>query len=83
MLVVSEKLDHTSSILRNGLTGRSDDFEVDSVGGFGGKGTNLPGGGLTDTDLCLSNPGSLLVRRDSVSDKSRNLELFGRLNVRG
>lgn len=78
---MSNELDHSSSILGNGLTGRGDDFEVDGVGGFGGKGTNLPGGGLTDTDFRLSNPGSLLVGRDGMSDQSRNLELFCSLDV--
>ena len=57
MLVVSDELNHSSCSGREDLTGGSDDFEVDRVGGLGREGTDFPGGGLTDSDFRFSDPG--------------------------
>ena len=55
VLVVRDKLDQTRLVRLKRLTGRSDHFEVGSEGGFGGEGTDLPSGCLTNTDFGLAN----------------------------
>jgi hypothetical protein len=83
VLVVRNELNHTPSSGSEGLTGGSDDFEIDGVGGSRGNRTDLPGGGVADTDLRLAHPCRLLVRRDRMSDETGDLELFRCLEGKG
>jgi hypothetical protein len=81
VLVVGYKLDQAGLVGLKGLTGRCHYFKVGGERCFRGKGTDLPGGGLTNTDLGLANAGGFLVGRDDVADDSGYLELFCSLPV--
>lgn len=56
VLVVRDELDHSARVGLEGLACRSDDFEVDGVGRLGREGTDLPRGGLANSDFGFSDP---------------------------
>jgi hypothetical protein len=76
---VRNELDHPARVGLERLAGRGDDLEVDGIRRLGRERTDLPCGGLSDTDLRLSDPCRLLVGRDGVANESRHLELLRRL----
>jgi hypothetical protein len=78
---VGYELDQTRLVGLKGLTSRSNDFKVGRKRGFGGKGTDLPSGCLTDTNLGLADAGRLLVGGNDMSDDTGYLELFGSLTI--
>jgi len=81
VLVVGYELDQAGLVGLERLTGRCNYFKVGGEGCFGGKGADLPRGGLTDTDLGLADAGGFLVGGDDVADDSGYLELFCSLPV--
>ena len=70
MLIVCEKLDEPSRAWLQGLSGRGDDFKVDSGRGTWCDGVEFPSGCLTYTDLRLADASTLLSGGDSVPDKT-------------
>lgn len=61
VLIVRDELYQAGLVGLKRLTGGSDYLEVSCEGCFGGEGTDLPGGGLTDTNLGLSDARRFLV----------------------
>jgi len=70
VLVVCDKLDETPGTLLERLPRWGDDFEIDGGGCAGRDGIDLPSGGLSDTNLGLTNTRRFLSGRDGVSDKT-------------
>lgn len=81
VLVVRNELDQARLVRPDWLTSWRDDFKVCRERSLGRKRADLPGGCLTDTDLGLADTLRFFVGRDDVSDDSRDLELFGGLEL--
>jgi len=77
MLIVGDELNESSRTRLEWLSSRGDNFEVDSGGGMGGDGIDLPGRCLTNADFSLANTCGLLSCGDGVPDKTRYLQLLG------
>jgi hypothetical protein len=60
VLVVRDELNESSRAWLKGLSGRGDDFKVDSGGGPWRDRVEFPSRSLTDTDLRLSDARTLL-----------------------
>ena len=86
MLVVCDELDEATLVrCHRGATrtGLGDDLEVHAHGCARGDDTELPSACLANSDLRLADAPTLFVRGDGVANHTRDLELFGRLDIKG
>ena len=74
-----DELDQTARAGLERLASGGNDFEVNSFGCAGGETADLPGGGLTNSDLCFAHTAGFFVSRDGMANKTRDLEFLGGL----
>jgi hypothetical protein len=76
VLIMSDKLNQTARAGLQGLTGRSDNFEIDTSRGTRSDDIDFPGRRLTDSNLRLTHTRGFLSGRDGVANESRDFEFF-------
>ena len=83
VLIVGDKLNEPTRSRLQGRTLLVDDFKVDGICSLRTDSAHFPRGGVANTNLCLANRSSLLVRRHGMANQSTDLELLGSLQKKG